>query len=165
MTGFEWNERDQLYEITKAAGDDLPYSIQWYKFLRGNDRYWAPRAFIIPGETTTPPADALNGHRYVCIVGGRTGSTPPAWTTTGADPINDGGVQWVRIGPEDRIASSQWIADNGLVVASPAIDVTLCVTTARLQTGIPGHQYIVANTITTDAGYDAVQRFRVRVTP
>lgn len=161
--GFTWNEADQIHEIDKDPSDDLPYSRQWYPFLRGDDRYWAPRSYYFLGETTTPPREALNGHRYRCTVAGRTGAAQPTWPTSGSTTVTDGGITWTRIGLEDRIASSTWTAETGITAGSDAIDATECVTTVRLSAGTAGQSYVVTNVIVTDAGYDKSWRFRVNV--
>jgi hypothetical protein len=161
--GFTFNVAAGIDEIRKDPSDDLPYSIQWYEFLRGDDRYWSAKTYYVPGETATPAREAINGHRYRCTIGGRTAGAAPTWPTSGSTTVVDGGVTWARIGLEDRIASSAWTAETGITTASGAIDATECVTTIRLSGGTAGRDYIVTNVIVTDAGYDKSKRFRVLV--
>jgi len=160
---FVWNEQQQIFEIEKDPDEDAPFSIHWYDALRGADRYWTPRSYFVPGDTVTPPREAINGHRYRCTIGGRTGGSAPVWPTTGTNTVTDGGVTWTRIGLEDRIATSTWTVETGIDDGTDSIDATECVTTLRLSGGTLGRGYIVTNAIVTDAGYDFNQRFRVLI--
>ena len=158
---FTWNDKDKIFEIDKDPEEDAAFSIHWYDTLRGADRYWTPHAYFVPGETVTPRREALNGNRYRCTIGGRTAGSPPTWPTTGTDSVTDGGITWTRIGLEDRISSSVWDTETGLTEGTKSIDATECVTTVLLSGGTLGKGYIVDNIVTTDAGYDFPQRFRV----
>lgn len=154
---------DGMREILKDPAADLPYSLHWYDWLRGDDGYWNGRIIVQPGETYTPPASGLNGHRYRCTIGGRTGSTPPTWPTVGTSPFTDGGVTWVRIGLEDTISAATVTAETGLTATAVTIDSTGTLTTFTLSGGTAGRDYIVTVDVDTTAGHDDQRRFRVLV--
>lgn len=80
--GFRWNAADRIWEIEKDPDATVIYRLAWHAFLRGDDRYWQPRTYFVPGETATPPREAINGHRYRCTIGGRTGGSAPTWNTS-----------------------------------------------------------------------------------
>ena len=161
--GFRWNDADGIYEIIKDPDATVQYRLRWHDWLRGDDRYWLPKTFFVPGETATPPREGINGHRYRCTVGGRTAGTQPSWSTSGTATFTDGSVTWARIGAEDRIATNDFTAETGITVSAESIDATECVTLVTLTGGTLGRSYIVTDSITTDAGLTENQRFRVLV--
>lgn len=155
MTGFTLGA-DGVYRIEKDPDDTLPYSIQWYDWLRGANKYWAPRVFVRPGEIYTPSKAALNGHAYRCTTGGTTATTEPTWPTSAT--VTDGGVVWTEIGLEDTVSTSAWAAGD-LTDTGAAIDSTGCVTTVTLAGLTAGQDYEVTNSIVTTAGKHHDQSF------
>lgn len=154
---------DGVVEILKDPAAELPYAVHWYDWLRGSDKYWSPRTRVKPGEIFTPAESALNGHRYRCTVGGQTGSSAPAWPSSGSTPFTDGGVSWVRIGAEDTVTVVTVAAESGLTAANAAIDATGTLTTLDLSGGEHGKSYLVTVTVETAQGKTDERRFRVRV--
>lgn len=160
MSGFRYGA-DGVPEIDVDADATDSYGLHWYEMLRGGDRYWAPRTYFVPGEVATPPREQLNGYRYRCTVGGKTGTRQPVWPPSGT--VTDGGVTWELAGAEDRIASSSYSAEAGVSVGSTGVDATKCVTTVVISGGTEGKRYLVTNEITTDHGRTMQQSFRLVV--
>lgn len=155
---------DGMAAIDKDPSDDLPYALYWYDWLRGDDQYWSPRTIVKPGETYTPPRDALNAQRYRCTIGGKTAATPPTWPTVGTTPFADGGVTWVRIGAEDRITGTPTVTpETGLTAGAVTVDPTGTLITFNLSGGTLGRSYIVNVDVDTVDGHDKQRRFRVKV--
>jgi hypothetical protein len=159
--GFTWNAVERIWEIDKDPDATIICRLHWYQWLRGDDQYWKPRAYIDIGDTYTPQHEAQNGRRYRCTVGGRTGATAPTWPTSST--VTDGGVTWSHIGLEDRLDTIDFTASTGLTVDSDAKDATETVAEVTLSGGTAGQSYLVTCAITTDGGLDENQRFRVKV--
>lgn len=154
---------DGVDEIDKDPTAVLPYGIDVYAWLRGSDRYWSPRVYVHPGETYTPQQAALNGHRYRCTVGGRTGSVPPTWPTSSGGTVIDGGVTWTEIGSEDTLTTADWSADTGITVGTESIDSTARVAQAVLSGGVAGSSYSVHCDLVSTQGKQDRRSFRLRV--
>ncbi len=123
MDGFKPNQVTGIPRIDKSPGADLPYTIDWYPWLRGDDLYWsefpspeqAAKRFYHAGQTVTPSRDRLNGHRYQAQNAGVIGAAEPAWPTGSGATVVDGSITWKEIGPEDTLDS---------VVHEPAAPLT-----------------------------------------
>lgn len=160
--GFTWNESERIWEIDKDPDAVATYRLHWYAFLRGDDAYWAPRAFFEIGDTATPARSAQNGKRYRCTKGGQTGSSAPTFPTS-AGTVTDGGVIWTYIGDEDRLDTVDFSAGSGITVEAESKDATETVAQVTLSGGTAGQSCIVTCAVTTDAGLTENQRFRVKV--
>jgi len=160
--GFTWNDTDRAWEIEKDPDAVAIYRLHWYAFLRGEDAYWAPRAFFEIGDTATPARSFQNGKRYRCTKGGQTGSAAPTWPTS-AGTVNDGGVTWTYIGDEDRLATVDFTTETGITIDAESKDATETVALVTLSGGSAGQSYIVTCEVTTDGGLTENQRFRVKV--
>lgn len=153
---------DGIYRICKDPDDVLPYELQWYDFLRGNDKYWAPRTFVRPGEVWTPTQSKINGHRYVASTGGVTGIKEPDWPVSVGGFFNENNITWTEIGTEDKIASATWNA-GGLTATNEIVDSTGYVTSVTLAGLTAGQQYVVTNSIVSTRGKKKDQSFTVIV--
>lgn len=160
--GFTWNDTDRIWETEKDPDAVAIYRLHWYAFLRGDDAYWAPRAFFELGDTATPARSAQNGKRYRCTKGGQAGSAAPTWPTS-AGTVNDGGVTWTYIGDEDRLNTVDFSAETGITIDAESKDATETVALVTLSGGTAGQSYIVTCEVTTDGGLTENQRFRVKV--
>lgn len=79
------------------------------------------------------------------------------------DATKDYTLDWREWLAGDRLATSNWSADAGLVVTSSAISADEQQTTVWLASGTVDALYSVQNRITTDAGRSDDRTFLVRV--
>ena len=76
---------------------------------------WQPSTLYVSGQLVTPTTQ--NGHAYVCLLGGVSGSTEPAWTTEGGR-VADGGAPALgpaALGPAVRPAICRFLQLAGSV--------------------------------------------------
>lgn len=161
MNSFEL-QADGSYLILKDPDDVLEYGIFWYEWLRGSDQYWEPNRFVRPGEVFTPSKRYLNAHRYVATIGGTTAVTEPEWPVIEGANIVDGGVTWHEIGPEDKVATSEWDA-GGLTATDPQIDSTGYLVAVMLAGLTTSERHTVKNSIVSVRGRHKDQSFTVIV--
>lgn len=146
----------------KDAEDTLPYTLDWYSFLRGNDLYWSPNIDVHVNQKFTPSQTKLNGHRYKVQSGGTAGNYEPQWPIGSGATVVDGTIVWQEIGVEDSIATSVWTTSPaGLSVVSTGSDSVN--TQITLAGGTLGETYIVDNKITANSASVLIKSKRFRL--
>lgn len=103
--------------------------------------YWHQNSVISLNSYTIPTT--INGHKYIAIAGGTTGSTQPTWTTSAGSTVIDGSVTWQESGIDD-ISNTSF--DHNLVYssgfASPIRILVNYFTTANMPSSIIGSNNI-----------------------
>ncbi len=75
---------------------------------------WMASTPYTAGTTVQPPTGT--GYNYVCIAGGTSGATPPAWPTTFGATVKDGSVTWQTVYAGYTVVNSQ-AAQQGHIYA------------------------------------------------
>lgn len=168
MDGFQQNRATGIPSIGKDASAVLPYTIDWYDWLRGDDLYWGEfpdtQRFYRAQQTITPSRGNLNGHRYRAENAGVPGSGEPVWPTASGATVTDGTITWTEIGAEDTLDSAAHAVADGLTMESEANTDTT--TTIELSGGTAGTRYRVTCHVETvhgnedDRSFDVVVRQR-----
>jgi hypothetical protein len=73
--------------------------------LSGNPATWQASHAYALGAVVTPTVS--NGHYYLCIAAGTSGSSEPTWPTgTAGNTVVDSGATWLDIGAVVALGSS-----------------------------------------------------------
>lgn len=157
--GFQ--EDSNGYWIVKDPGATKPYTIDWYPFLRGNDKYWAPRTSFYLNQTITPSAKSLNNHRYRCTTPGTSSDIEPTWTTGSGSTVLDGTIVWTEIGVEDTISTAAYTVQTGMTKVAES--TTSTTSTVKISGGTANTVYTVDCLMTSTGGVIESSKFRVSV--
>ncbi len=95
-------ESSEMQQSTRVAYDKMVGDIRLAGFDFDRDGTpmsslavtWAPKTGYTIGQLIQP--DPANGHTYVCIAGGVSGTAPPLWPETANGTVNEGGGSTVR---------------------------------------------------------------------